>query len=209
MEIYLGGERRLRNPHVVRYEEINTDYFQFMPRVTQPRLLKEERARSFEEIDLKISANLAMKEAERCFNCGICNQCDNCFIFCPDSSVIREQGSSGTAYQLRLLQGMRPVRRGMPAQCHVPRGGDVMKRVLEGSHAVAEAVRLAKVQVISAYPITPQTHIVEILSEYCAKGLMNARFLRVESEHSCLAALIGAQSAGCEPSRPLPGRGWP
>jgi len=71
-----------------------------------------------------------------------------------------------------------------------------MKRVIEGSHAVAEAVRLAKVQVISAYPITPQTHIVEILSEYCANGTMNARFLRVESEHSALAALIGAQSCG-------------
>lgn len=71
-----------------------------------------------------------------------------------------------------------------------------MKRVIEGSHAVAEAVRLAKVQVISAYPITPQTHIVEILSEYCANGTMNARYLRVESEHSALAALIGAQSCG-------------
>ncbi len=71
-----------------------------------------------------------------------------------------------------------------------------MKRVIEGSHAVAEAVRLAKVQVISAYPITPQTHIVETLSEYCAGGTMNARFLRVESEHSALAALIGAQSCG-------------
>jgi pyruvate/2-oxoacid:ferredoxin oxidoreductase alpha subunit len=71
-----------------------------------------------------------------------------------------------------------------------------MKRVIEGSHAVAEAVRLARVQVISAYPITPQTHIVEILSEYCANGTMNARFLRVESEHSALAALIGAQRCG-------------
>jgi pyruvate/2-oxoacid:ferredoxin oxidoreductase alpha subunit len=71
-----------------------------------------------------------------------------------------------------------------------------MKRVLEGSHAVAEAVRLAKAQVISAYPITPQTHIVEILSDYCSTGKMNAKFLRVESEHSALAALIGAQSSG-------------
>jgi len=71
-----------------------------------------------------------------------------------------------------------------------------MKRVLEGSHAVAEAVRLAKVQVVSAYPITPQTHIVEIISDYCAKGKMNAKFIPVESEHSCLAALVGAQSAG-------------
>jgi len=71
-----------------------------------------------------------------------------------------------------------------------------MKKVLEGSHAVADAVRLAKVQVISAYPITPQTHIVEILSDYVTTGKMDAKFLRVESEHSCLAALIGAQSTG-------------
>jgi pyruvate/2-oxoacid:ferredoxin oxidoreductase alpha subunit len=71
-----------------------------------------------------------------------------------------------------------------------------MKRVLEGSDAVAEAVRLAKAEVISAYPITPQTHIVERLAEFCADGRLNARFLRVESEHSALAALIGASSMG-------------
>ena len=82
-----------------------------------------------------------------------------------------------------------------------------MKRVLEGSHAVAEAVRLAKVQVISAYPITPQTHIVEILSEYCTRGAMNAKFLRVESEHSCMAALIGAQTAGVRTFTATSGQG--
>lgn len=71
-----------------------------------------------------------------------------------------------------------------------------MRRVLEGSHAVAEAVRLARVQVISAYPITPQTHIVEYLSELCASGALPARFLRVESEHSAMATLIGAASSG-------------
>ena len=71
-----------------------------------------------------------------------------------------------------------------------------MRHVLEGSHAVSEAVRLARAQVISAYPITPQTHIVEQLSEYCANGTLDARFLRVESEHSAMAALIGAASSG-------------
>jgi pyruvate/2-oxoacid:ferredoxin oxidoreductase alpha subunit len=71
-----------------------------------------------------------------------------------------------------------------------------MKQVLEGSHAVAEAVKLARTQVISAYPITPQTHIVERLSEYCADSTLAARFLRVESEHSALAALIGAATCG-------------
>ncbi len=71
-----------------------------------------------------------------------------------------------------------------------------MKKVLEGSHAVAEAVRLAGVRVISAYPITPQTHIVERLADFCADGTMKARFMRAESEHSALAALIGAASMG-------------
>jgi pyruvate/2-oxoacid:ferredoxin oxidoreductase alpha subunit len=71
-----------------------------------------------------------------------------------------------------------------------------MKQVLEGSHAVSEAVRLARVEVISAYPITPQTHIVEAISEYCADGTLNARFLCVESEHSAMAAVIGAASSG-------------
>jgi pyruvate/2-oxoacid:ferredoxin oxidoreductase alpha subunit len=71
-----------------------------------------------------------------------------------------------------------------------------MKQVLEGNSAVAEAVRLARVQVISAYPITPQSHIVEVLSDYCASGKMDARYLRVESEHSCLAALVGAACGG-------------
>jgi len=91
MEIYMGGPRRFRNPHILGYSELNTDYFQFQPRITQPRLLREERLRSFEEIDLKISTNLAIREADRCFNCGICNQCDNCYMFCPDMAVIREK----------------------------------------------------------------------------------------------------------------------
>jgi len=71
-----------------------------------------------------------------------------------------------------------------------------MKKVLEGSHAVSEAARLAKVQVIAAYPITPQTHIVEALSQHCADGTLNARFINVESEHSAMAAVIGAASGG-------------
>ncbi len=71
-----------------------------------------------------------------------------------------------------------------------------MKKVIEGSQAVSEAARLAKVQVIAAYPITPQTHIVEALSQYCSDGTLNARFINVESEHSAMAAVIGAASGG-------------
>jgi pyruvate/2-oxoacid:ferredoxin oxidoreductase alpha subunit len=71
-----------------------------------------------------------------------------------------------------------------------------MKKVIEGSHAVSYGVLRAKAQVISAYPITPQTHIVERLSELCARGELQAKFLRVESEHSAMASCIGASAAG-------------
>ena len=82
-----------------------------------------------------------------------------------------------------------------------------MKKVLEGSHAVSEAVRLARVQVISAYPITPQTHIVEALSDYCADGSLDARFICVESEHSAMAAMIGASSGGARTFTATSGQG--
>jgi pyruvate ferredoxin oxidoreductase alpha subunit len=71
-----------------------------------------------------------------------------------------------------------------------------MKTVIEGSHAVSYGVMLSRVQVISAYPITPQTHIVERLSEFCANGELQARFLKVESEHSAMASCIGASAVG-------------
>jgi NADPH-dependent glutamate synthase beta subunit-like oxidoreductase len=88
METYLGGPRSRRSRQIVHYEDLNSDYFQFAPRITQPRLLREERSRSFAEIDLKIGANLAIREAERCFNCGLCNQCNNCQLFCPEIAVL-------------------------------------------------------------------------------------------------------------------------
>lgn len=71
-----------------------------------------------------------------------------------------------------------------------------MKKVIEGSHAIAEAVRLCEPKVIAAYPITPQTHIVERLAEMVADGELDAEYLNVESEHSALSVCIGAQATG-------------
>jgi pyruvate/2-oxoacid:ferredoxin oxidoreductase alpha subunit len=71
-----------------------------------------------------------------------------------------------------------------------------MKQVMMGNHAVAHAVKLARVEVIAAYPITPQTLIVEELSEICARGDLKARYIKVESEHSALACCMGASMAG-------------
>jgi pyruvate ferredoxin oxidoreductase alpha subunit len=67
---------------------------------------------------------------------------------------------------------------------------------LEASHAMAEAARMADVDVISAYPITPQTHIPERLAEMVADGELNAAYIPVESEHSAMSACLGAAAIG-------------
>ncbi|HWO88492.1 MAG TPA: hypothetical protein VNL98_05015 [Gemmatimonadales bacterium] len=71
-----------------------------------------------------------------------------------------------------------------------------MKKVMVGNHAVSWGVRLARTEVIAAYPITPQTQVVEELAEMCSDGRLEARFIKVESEHSAMAACIGASAAG-------------
>jgi len=71
-----------------------------------------------------------------------------------------------------------------------------MKKVLMGNHAASWGARLSRVKMIAAYPITPQTHIVEELSEMCGDGSLDAKFLKVESEHSAMASVIAAETAG-------------
>ncbi|MBM3247903.1 MAG: pyruvate ferredoxin oxidoreductase [Candidatus Omnitrophica bacterium] len=71
-----------------------------------------------------------------------------------------------------------------------------MKKFVEGSYAVAEAVKLCRPGVISAYPITPQTHIVEGLAQFVADGELKAEFVNVESEHSAASAVLGAVATG-------------
>jgi pyruvate ferredoxin oxidoreductase alpha subunit len=71
-----------------------------------------------------------------------------------------------------------------------------MLKITEGSYAVAEAVRLCRPQVISAYPITPQTHIVEALADMVANCQIDADYITVENELSALSACVGASAAG-------------
>ncbi|MBZ0263986.1 pyruvate ferredoxin oxidoreductase [bacterium] len=70
------------------------------------------------------------------------------------------------------------------------------KVALTGNQALAHAVRMAKTQVVAAYPITPQTSVVETIAEFCAKGEMDAHFIQTESEHSSMSACIGASMTG-------------
>jgi pyruvate ferredoxin oxidoreductase alpha subunit len=71
-----------------------------------------------------------------------------------------------------------------------------MLQALEGSQAVAQAVALCRPQVIAAYPITPQTHIVENISKLVADGKLHCEFISVESEFSAASVVLGAALAG-------------
>ncbi len=70
------------------------------------------------------------------------------------------------------------------------------QKVLSGSYAQSYAALLARVQVISAYPITPQTSIVEKLANFVSSGELPAQFVKVESEHSALQVCISASALG-------------
>ncbi|AKG53688.1 pyruvate:ferredoxin oxidoreductase alpha subunit [Dehalogenimonas sp. WBC-2] len=78
---------------------------------------------------------------------------------------------------------------------------------IEVSIALADAVKLANVDVIAAYPITPQTHIVEHLAELVAEGELDAEYIPVESEHSAMSACLGSSAAGARTFTATAGQG--
>ena len=71
-----------------------------------------------------------------------------------------------------------------------------MKEFLEGSIAIAHTIKMCRPGVVSAYPITPQTHIPEELSQIVANGELDAEFVNVESEHSAASVVLGASATG-------------
>lgn len=69
-------------------------------------------------------------------------------------------------------------------------------RIITGNEAMALAVKLCRVQVVAAYPITPQSQVTETISRYVAAGELDAQYVNVESEHSALSVCIGASTVG-------------
>lgn len=84
---YLAGKQEeSRNP--VHFEEINLDYFEQQNRVKPTRVLPLGNLKGdFTEIEKDLSMDGAFSEAKRCFKCGYCNQCLNCYVFCPDTAI--------------------------------------------------------------------------------------------------------------------------
>ena len=88
---YLHPGERLRNPHVVTFEELNMDYFEPAKRQGESKSAVKERIKGFKEVSSTLSEGVALDEAERCFSCGTCNECENCYVFCPDGSVLKRE----------------------------------------------------------------------------------------------------------------------
>lgn len=88
---YLHPGEKLRNPHVVAFEELNMDYFEPAKRQGEAKRSVKERIKGFKEISSTLSEGIAQEEAERCFNCGTCNRCEICYVFCPDASVLKRE----------------------------------------------------------------------------------------------------------------------
>ena len=81
---------------VMPYEKLNTAYFRHAPRTEAPLApAGERRASQVTEVTLAYSRDQALAEADRCMSCGVCNGCDNCYIVCPDVSVMRDARQNG------------------------------------------------------------------------------------------------------------------
>jgi NADPH-dependent glutamate synthase beta subunit-like oxidoreductase len=83
-------------PEVMPYEGLNAAYFRHAPRIDAPLTPAGERRRSQRvEVTLAYSREQAVAESDRCMSCGVCNGCDNCYIVCPDVSVMRDTRENG------------------------------------------------------------------------------------------------------------------
>jgi NADPH-dependent glutamate synthase beta subunit-like oxidoreductase len=89
----LAGEEPVE---IMPYEGLNAAYFRHAPRIEAPLSPPGERSRDQRiEVTLAYSREQAVAESDRCMSCGVCNGCDNCYIVCPDVSVLRDARENG------------------------------------------------------------------------------------------------------------------
>jgi 2-oxoacid:acceptor oxidoreductase delta subunit (pyruvate/2-ketoisovalerate family) len=80
------------NPPMVLFQELHTDTFDHRSRISIPKISIDERRGGFKEVNPGMRGEEAIEESSRCFNCGVCNGCDNCWVYCPDMAVKRKKG---------------------------------------------------------------------------------------------------------------------
>ncbi|HSR14098.1 MAG TPA: NAD(P)-binding protein, partial [Thermodesulfobacteriota bacterium] len=91
----MGEDSDSPGREVVSFSELNTDYFKRGKRMSGEKAPAAERTRGFSEVARGVSAETALAEAKRCFNCGVCNLCDNCFVYCPDLAIAARPDRQG------------------------------------------------------------------------------------------------------------------
>ena len=87
MKKYLVGETNFENGGTVLFKDLNTAYFSSSAQTKMGRLSIGRNVRKFSEVNLGLTREQAVKEADRCFCCGKCNLCENCYTFCPDLAI--------------------------------------------------------------------------------------------------------------------------
>jgi pyruvate ferredoxin oxidoreductase alpha subunit len=139
-----------------------------------PRALDEIPSATAYEAGYLVTKNAGWRNVRPVIHTDKCVGCLQCYLYCPDGVIYKSEGKG-----------------------HRNGGGEIMaKQFLSGNEAFAVGIRLARPQVISAYPITPQTIVVEKLSEMVEDGSLKAEFIHVESEHSALSCAMGASAVG-------------
>ena len=142
---------------VMPYERLNTAYFRHAPRIEAPMSPPGERVTDQKmEVTLAYDQEQAVGESDRCMSCGVCNGCDNCYIVCPDVSVVRDQRENGHySIRTKYCKGCLVCVQECPTGCleKVPEldfdeEGDVTRMetafsVFDGSHAT-QSVPIAK-----------------------------------------------------------------
>jgi 2-oxoacid:acceptor oxidoreductase delta subunit (pyruvate/2-ketoisovalerate family) len=100
MQQYLNtkGRPKAHSPGVVTFSQLNPDYFAPAERIKRPALALEERQYNFTEVNKTIPKEVACREAERCFHCGVCNNCENCYLYCPEGAIYPQKTTPG--YQI-------------------------------------------------------------------------------------------------------------
>lgn len=105
MARYRGQGPDGRAEEIVPFSDLNTAYFKRQSRKPKEKLPMAGRLHGFEEVPRGLTAAVALYEAKRCFNCGVCNLCDNCFTYCPDMAIAARPDKQGYAINLDYCKG--------------------------------------------------------------------------------------------------------
>lgn len=153
-------------PVIMPYEGLNTAYFKHAPRIEAPVVPPQERVTDQEiEVTMAYEQEQAVEEADRCMSCGVCNGCDNCYIVCPDVSVMRDRRENGHySIRTKYCKGCLVCVQECPTGCleKVPEldfdeEGDVTRMetafsIYDGSHAEqSEPIGKMHEEAIAAY----------------------------------------------------------